>query len=244
VSTEGHVVEEVVKQFCALRADKCGCGNKYLPNGLNKARSWKTMTFQSRSKRKEGGFNYFVKHPESHHLVCVSSVRKKMIANMLIRPLIEQTKWCANAKRNMRPLPLWGHTIQHYCMSGATTAPKFADNPQHNKGHNKYLDEMDQAVRDVASEVEEKMEEHKITPKQIAQRLNGLSDDFSTKLTDRGGRQKGTHAAWMAGKTNPRWMEPFSMASDGDVEEQDFPPFDEETGRWIDKIKEAMWGAP
>jgi hypothetical protein len=102
---------------------------------------------------------------EAHHLLCVGSVTDHILGDAKIRSIIEQTTWCINGEINMKAMPLWGHTIQHYCdledvkytykvkdsrvgpwaqvieptqvrFLENAAKPDFADIPMHNFGHN------------------------------------------------------------------------------------------------------------
>jgi hypothetical protein len=218
-------------KFCALRKDKCPCGNEY--QEVCKPASWATEFFlQGRKMRVE-------KYYEAHHLLCVACVTQFIAKKREIAPIVRQTQWCINTKKNMHAMPLWGHTIKHYCtlasginildrIRSRVRAPKFKNIPHHDYNHNSaggYKSEVDTELKDVAKQIQKNKSKHKAAVRSLRGRLNSLSSDFRSRLRKRGKRCGGTHAAWLKGKKDPTsdWYQPFSMADDGCVEPRTFP---------------------
>lgn len=255
MSAEEHKTPSAVNKFCANRAEKCGCGNKYIDNAMAKAPTWATFSYKRKSYFETGEIKVFDKKPEAHHILCTSSVREGLIGNQLVLPLIKETTWCINLPINMRPMPLWGHTVQHYCnplpdvarVVGAGFPPQFQNVPQHDVDHNcklGYRHEINVDIDILAKKIEKAVDKHKIDPKDIAADLDGLSKKYDGVLRARGRRQGGTHRGWQMGMDDPssKWYEPFSMAGTAFLNKRGFPPFHEETRDWMDRIAFAMWG--
>ncbi len=267
MSAAPHSTPVSVKKFCANRTEKCDCGNKYRENAEAKAPGWFTTDsanlaanaglayFEQRKNFKETGERAtYSKLPEAHHVLCTSSVREGLIGNILVRPLIQETQWCINRSVNMKPMPLFGHTVKHYCnpMPGVrrvarlAAAPPFQNIPQHNHDHVPYRVEINTEINNLAKKIEKAMEKHTIKPHNIAAELDCLSEKYDRLLRARGLRLGGTHKAWEAAVNDPTntvpWYQPFSMASTGVLTPIPFPPFAEKTGEWLDKIAFAIWG--
>lgn len=192
--------------------------------------------------------------------MCVACVTRLIAKKREIVPIVRQTKWCINAGKNMRAMPLWGHTIKHYCnldsgiklldrIKTRVGAPKFKNIPQHDYDHNSvagYKSEVDTELVKLADQIEEMKADHKAAIKSLRSRLNRLSDRFRSHLRERGKRCKGTHNAWVNGNLLQNWYEPFSMADDGNVEPRAFPGTKGDT-TMADKIRALVkafgrWG--
>lgn len=217
-------------EFCAVRTgtkSKCKCAspNNYVDN----SKITGDFFLQGRKKRVEKKF-------EAHHLVCIASATKFLGKNKDIAEIVKKTRWCINAEDNMLGMPLWGHTIQHYCdlslgtVLGEPTPPWFCNVPQHDYDHNStggYKSEVDKTMTGLAEEVEELAEEeHEEPEKELAAALENASGKFRTLMcADRGFRCDGTHAAWLKGCDEPNsdWYLPFSMADDGVADKRPFP---------------------
>lgn len=257
----GHSEGIKVSKFCALRKDKCPCGNEYQLVCTEAVTKWSSYAFWQ--GRKVG----VPKRPEAHHVLCIASVTEFLAIKESIKKIVEQTEWCINAKTNMLAMPLWGHTIKWYCnlaASGAFAAspapPPFQNIPQHDYDHNSkkgYTYEVSQAMNNLAQSIEEQAEENHDAPgEDLKSRLNGLSEQFKTNLGTRGStRSGGTHAAWgnaveeaqsATGGTTSKWYMPFSMADDGNVEERTFPApgIDSKLANKIQRLVAALgkWG--
>ena len=258
----GHSEGVKVNKFCALRKDKCPCGNEYQKNCTPAPTGWDSYTFWQGTK--EG----IMKRHEAHHLLCIASVTEFLGIKESIQKIVEQTTWCINANTNMLPMPLWGHTIKWYCNLAASgafianpPAPPFQNIPQHDYNHNSkggYTSEVSEEMKELARSVEEQAEEnHEAPGENLKGRLDGLSERFRTTLRTRGStRSGGTHNAWQmglkdaqsaAGLTTSKWYMPFSMAADGAVEERSFPApgFDSKVASKIKRLVAALgkWGA-
>jgi hypothetical protein len=48
MSAEEHKTPSSVNNFCANRAPRCGCGNKYIKNAKDKAPAWASFSFKKR----------------------------------------------------------------------------------------------------------------------------------------------------------------------------------------------------
>jgi hypothetical protein len=256
----GHSEGKEEGLFCAVRTEKCSLhGNKYQDNGAP-ATPWVTF-LQGSSERME-------KRHEAHHILCIASVTEFIIGNSKIRTIVENTSWCINAQPNMMPMPLWGHTIKHYCDLGAAGAakdalaaltgqdlpPPFQNIPMHDYDHNSAKGykkaDVDTAVKKLAQRLEESKKAHEDKTKELASELDRLSKTLGKLLSMRGSaRSGGTHAAWKKGQAQPNsdWYLPFSMASSGAADKRSFPGADAENDRLANKIKRlaealARWG--
>ncbi|MEQ1850441.1 MAG: hypothetical protein ABMA01_02500 [Chthoniobacteraceae bacterium] len=212
------------------------------------------MTFiQGRKKR-------VAKEFEAHHLLCVACVTEFIGKSVTIKKIVPQTQWCINARPNMYPMPLWGHTIKHYCdlagggtFMAAVLPPPFANVPQHDYDHNSlngYTTEVGKELKDLANECEKMLDKHEDIAKQLADALSYLSGYFKSALQARGLRMGGTHAAWQQGSAKPEsddWSMPFSMADDGNVQKRTFPVggLDNKLAQKIQNLAKALlkWGA-
>ncbi|MGK3961291.1 hypothetical protein WMF38_50570 [Sorangium sp. So ce118] len=259
-SSQQHMTPSQADEFCALRQAPCGCprSTNYIKNSRDKAPGWANYLFLRRQYMKTGEVRTIEKKPEAHHILCTSSVRDFLIANAEVFPMIRETEWCVNQERNVRPMPLWGHTVLHYCsvqpglprgVLAQPLPPLFVNIPQHDIDHNVQLGyrfEVDEDVRYLASQVQMAMEAHQIDPEDIKGSLDDLSAKYDDILTERGNRQGGTHAAWLdaANDANPRWYEPFSMASTPFLTDRGFPKtFTAKSSEWMDRLAFALWGA-
>jgi hypothetical protein len=182
-----------------------------------------------------------------------------------MQPILAKTEWCVNKPENMIAMPLWGHTIKHYCTINKTgsyklkniKAPPFENIPQHNLGHNgggSYRTEIDEVCRAMRGDAKQKG--HEISGESMAKLLDTRAGDWRKKIKDRGIRRgggasaDGTHEAWRAASKSMSdgkapaadWFLPFSMAAD--AEEDEVPPpsydFDEKFSDWVDKLAQAL----
>lgn len=231
-------------QFCAIRTgskSKCKCPS---PNNYVKNCEVPKYTFVQGSKKKIN------KKFEAHHIVCVASVSEFLVGNIVAKPLLTKTRWCINDKHNMVAMPLWGHTIQHYCggffgLVDSSVPTPFANVPQHDYDHNStggYKSEIDKDMGLIAKGVQRLAAKgHEEPEKKLADALKANSDKFRNQLTAvRGLRVGGTHAAWDKGSREPNsdWYLPFSMAKDGVADVRGFPAKDlNGKGKLAEKIK-------
>ena len=244
----GHSEGVKVSEFCALRTEKCPCGNEYQKNCTPAPVGWGMFTFvQGRKKRVDKKF-------EAHHLLCVACVTEFLAKKPAIVPVVEQTKWCINATTNLFAMPLWGHTIQWYCnLAGggifnmSDTMPPFQNIPMHDYDHNSekgYKFEIDRDMKKLAKQIEEKQEEnHEAAVKELKAQLVALSNKWRATLQTRGAsRSGGTHAAWYLGMREPqsKWYLPFSMADDANAEERTFPATGLDPGKLAEKIQRLV----
>ena len=244
----GHSKGTVKGKFCAKRTEKCRDGQEYRKNCSPSPKKWQNEFFRQGRRKKPKFF-------EAHHLLCVASVTKCIAGGKGIKEIVKNTEWCVNRKKNMFAMPLWGHTIQHYCKieerglnilervdKKSVGAPKFKNIPHHDYDHNSndgYKDELEGKLDAIAKDLREmKDKAHEAKTKELQSRLNKLSGDCRTLLQRRGERKDGTNEAWKKGKNgkDAEWYEPFSMAATGNVSERAFPSADV-GGTLADKIK-------
>jgi|SRR5271165_2487316 len=252
----GHSEGVEKGKFCALRKDKCPCGNEYQENCTPAPDDW-----TADDKFWQGSSMGVAKKFEAHHLLCVASVTEFIGKKPAIKKIVEQTDWCINDTTNMFAMPLWGHTIKHYCnlaedgeLLDKVKAPHFKNIPQHDYDHNStggYTSEVNKAMKNLARTVEEQAtDKHEADAKKLKKKLDGLSNDFRSELQRRGSsRCNGTHKAWQKGSKYPEsdWYLPFSMATDAIAEKRTFPAsnFDNKLGQKILRLVKALgtWGA-
>ena len=130
----------------------------------------------------------------------------------------------------MLAMPLWGHTIQHYCnletgefyealgtggfFATVLEAP-FKNIPMHNFGHPGYQLEVEEKLTQIANKIAKSTDAHQDKVAKIKTELDQASQDFKQKLLDRGKRRGSTHMGWHIGLNNRSassgWYEPFSM---------------------------------
>ncbi len=231
----GHSKGVVKGEFCAIRKEKCDHA-EYQKNCVPKPTGWEKPYFwQGKTEIKQKKF-------ESHHLLCVACVTQHIANGKGIKSIVKQTKWCINKKPNMFAMPLWGHTLKHYCKieiggrrgidnrtDKKARAPKFSNIPQHDYDHNSrkgYKSEIDKDLIKLASQIKKgKNKKHEARIKDIQAKLKALSRKHKASLQTRGKRCGGTHEAWRQGKKKPmsNWYEPFSMAATGCIDERVFP---------------------
>jgi hypothetical protein len=146
-------------------------------------------------------------------------VKSEIDSKGAIKGVIEFTKWCINAKKNMLGMPTWGDTVQYYCAhikfsANLRSEPGFSDIPQHLVDHDLYNEEVRGHLRTLT--ISWDMQPHQVTSDDIAGDLDGLSEVMETELDARGIRNGGTHSCWKAAVKNngiyANWYEPFSMA--------------------------------
>ncbi|HLU46459.1 MAG TPA: hypothetical protein VK116_00195 [Planctomycetota bacterium] len=270
MSDSDHKDKSKKPLFCAVRAEKCECPNQYRDNAFDGV-PWATITFpRVLHFKKAKKILKIEKKPEAHHLVCVGSVTKYICGDVRIAAIVRETKWCVNDKPNMLALPLWGHTVQHYCSFTPAAdgikaalkdskeiddagAPDFQNWPQHDVDHNgklSYKWEVDENLRDLANGIARRLKkkDHGLTPDNVKRALDAVAGKYRKLLTKRG---KGTHDAWKAGEEQARdasktdgekWYLPFSMAAPANAEKRTFPGrFDSRKRAWIDRLANAMW---
>ena len=225
----GHTEGSVLNKFCAKRTKKCKDKQEYQKNCTPKPTGWKDDFFWQGSEYVDGTSTVQKKIFEAHHLLCVAVVTECIVGGWRIKEIVANTVWCINKPKNMFAMPLWGHTIKHYCTiqsriffeadtpyyKGQGNAPKFKNIPMHDSEHGKYIDEVKSELRKIAREVRESKKKHENKVKELKKKLNNLSETFRTKLQTRGKRSGGTHKAWINavnGKTKG-WYKPFSMAN-------------------------------
>ncbi len=225
--------------FCAVAADgPCGCkgagGNKDYKAECKPEKPWMaSFDFQWNNKRNGPRQQSYA----PHHIVCVASVGELVIlaTDKKVQGVVNATSWCANTKRNMVAMPLWGHTVQWYCgidedklNSPEPTAPSFENIPQHDWDHTGtgcYIKELNEEIVGIVDDM--KKAGHEAVEGDLAGRLNDMSDDYRGRLEQRGmrGSPKGTHEGWKRGMANPKsdWYLPFSMAIKSAAGRKGFP---------------------
>lgn len=232
MSDEKHSKGILVDQFCAKRTgsrSKCKCPS---PNNYIKNCDIPDDIFLQGQKRK------VKKKFEAHHLVCIASATQFLGKDPLLVELIKLTRWCINAKPNMLAMPVWGHTIKHYCnLKTATSrtdvdAPWFENIPMHDYDHNStggYKSDVDAKMVQLANDLLElaKPPIHETASETVAKQLEDSSKHFKKFLLGRSGGKRvgGTHKAWKKGSKKPEsdWYRPFSMARTAVVEKRVFP---------------------
>jgi hypothetical protein len=252
----GH--ERGTKQvnFCAepVKDSNCDCGNNYCavcdPHWTN----YEYDQLVNRQPQNGGPYTYAEGY-EAHHIVCVSSVMSQLIGskNKNVQRVINETTWCINRKINMKAMPLFGHTVKHYCSVGGSSwrysprtkgPPLFEDIPQHDwdhDGEDAYLREVDDAMAGIGADIQQAGHSFKGTNLEGA--LNDWSKDFRTKLRSRGIRNTGTHNSWLEARDDPSseaWCKAFSMARASFVSIKGFPGIRDE---WICRMQAAISGA-
>jgi hypothetical protein len=244
---------KTVKEFCATAGTPCKCpqGNNY--RTVCKPR-WVTHTFPRVINKKPKKIVIQLGY-EAHHILCISSVTTNVIGAKGIKPILEVTKWCINAKRNMVPLPLWGHYVRWYCKITAeeyvlkkrVPAPPFSNWPAHDFDHNcnnGYTQEADKECESIADAAKDAAKEHDISEADLKAALDSASSDFRGRLRTRGKRGGGTHASWRSGigSTGNDWCKAFSMADNAFVNGKSFPmrEFDAQTEKLMKAIQKAV----
>ena len=243
------------KDFCAKPGKPCECENNYFtvcdPG-------WENYTYPQWVERKVNPSSYQEGY-EAHHIVCVSSVMTQLYSKRGVQRVVKETTWCINEKRNMKAMPLFGHTVKHYCSIGKKVGrfirvdldpPPFVNIPQHDWDHNgngSYTDEVNTSVKELANEIKEieQDKKHDYSGDDLAEELNSLSSDFRTKLRTRGIRNAGTHLSWIEARDvedSTNWCKPFSMASTASLKGFPARDFDSEAQDWIDRISKALRG--
>src|SRR5262245_7307915 len=236
-------------QFCAVAGTPCEDGENFVDNcGLE---SFSGFAFRRLVKAVTGKFT-FAKQFEAHHVLCVSSVNNTLITSDVFN-IVREANWCINRKPNMFAMPLWGHTVKHYCTITAAdgwiesqlAAPSFENIPMHDYDQNcklGYTHEVEEDLRYMVDKIEEAG--HKAESLDLAGVLDRKSAKFKERLHERGRRNGGTHAGWITGMKSPTssWYVPFSMASTGALTQKGFPVrrFDERLKKWITRITEAL----
>jgi len=261
MADDPHRRADPTVKFCTTRArPKCGDVSKCADYIDVCKPNWSGHTFEKLVNAATGP-RVDDKRYEAHHLVCISPATKDLLGNGAIRGAIEQTEWCINNKKNMKAMPLWGHTVKWYCTITAAVVPnplsaiskkkgppKFKDIPQHDIDHNSeegYTFECKTKVKELAKEVA--ASGHKLQGSSLVDKLDGLAKEFTTLLRDRGKRKDGTHNAWQLAQDFPNdhtWIHPFSMASDKKVGLVGFPvrTFNDKLEQWVNRIQNAIAG--
>jgi hypothetical protein len=268
---ESHTKGNMEGLFCAVRTDpkkKCECGNNYVDN-CKPSEDWGKYPQRYTFPGKELGA--IRRSHEAHHIACVASVTKlfapKKDADPDIQKVVHNTKWCINHKQNMIALPKWAHTIEWYCLLLSPTraeilsqlesdgsvstpmeAPKFANLAQHDYDHTAYIEEVDEKLERILSQVKELKGKHKEQEKTLKKELNSLVNKQKLELQRRGrDRKGGTHAAWQLGMNDRKsdWYLPFSMAKDSEADPRTFPVWNMSDGGTMAKkileVAEAIW---
>lgn len=242
-------------KFCAQRTgskSKCKCAS---PNNYVENSNISGDYFLQGTKRK------IKKKFEAHHILCIASITEFIGKDLKIKEVVKMTRWCINDSHNMVGLPLWGHTINHYCnMTGRAfivniEAPWFEDLPMHDYDHNStngYKDELDSSLKSIAKQIKALADkEHEAAEKQLESVLKSKSTSFRNKLKARGKRSGGTHKAWDSGSKSPEsdWYLPFSMAKDRIAEKRRFAAQgSDDSGKMAKKMQRMMeafkrWGS-
>jgi A nuclease family of the HNH/ENDO VII superfamily with conserved AHH len=226
-----HVRGEFYNKFCAQAAiPKCGdCyHNEDYREACKPNPAWETHKRLVRYTEKPWETKPY--GHEAHHILCVASINKKIGNRTHIRRVVEATEWCINGAVNMIAMPLWGHTIQHYCdldtgkfyealgpggYFATVLEPPFKNIPMHNFGHPGYQEEVETTLTQIANKIAKSQEAHTTKVEKIKAALDQASGDFKGKLIARGMRKDGTHMGWHIGLNNRSsssgWYEPFSM---------------------------------
>jgi len=172
-----------------------------------KPNDWATFTFFKSKKEKSKTY-------EAHHILCVADIERTLLKRGKKKgfaAIVRATKWCINAKPNMIALPLWGHTVKHYCntfagvskkaelskievvskvmqnLAGRIDAPKFKDLPQHNYSHTgqsvatSYCKEIAQRLQRVVNAIEKLQDKHDT---EKADALQGKLNNLSKYMED------------------------------------------------------------
>jgi hypothetical protein len=247
--------------FCAdpVKDKDCDCGNNYVAvcdPGWSSGYEYQQLV---RRQAKNGGAYTYAEGYEAHHIVCVSSVMSKLMGSRdsNIRRVIRETVWCINEGAgedgNMLAMPLFGHTVKHYCQVSADFSryapvskkpPEFQNIPQHDwdhDGQDAYLEEIDGRVGAIAADI--KKTKHNFKGPKLQKDLVAISNDFRTNLNTRGStRNGGTHLSWLEARqdeSSTNWCLPFSMARTAFVSTRGFPEIRDE---WIDRMQNALKG--
>ncbi|MEP1446871.1 MAG: AHH domain-containing protein [Paraglaciecola sp.] len=251
---QGHTKGVKKGKFCAQRTTskakcKCESPNNYVDN----CDITGNFFLQGRKRKVKKKF-------EAHHLLCIASVTEFVGKDKKIQDIVKVTRWCINDSHNMLGMPLWGHTINHYCtfigalFSKERDAPWFENTPMHDYDHNStdgYKDELDDSLKELAKQIKALADkEHEMPEKKLADSLEAKSTSFRSKLLVRGKRSGGTHKAWQLGMEKPDsdWYLPFSMAKTRMVGKRRFAAkgFDD-SGKMAEKMQKMMdafkrWG--
>ncbi len=226
-----HSRGELLDQFCTVPVSKgkCSCPS---PNDYRKnaACPWGDP-FQG------------------HHLVPITCVQSQIMSKSELRGTVAQTRWCINNVPNMYAMPIWGHTVRHYCRKNFAffrKPPPFANIPQHLNDHDLYNQEVSGKLKVVVDQ----WKPHEATTSNISGLLDTTSRTMQAKLVNRGSaRTGGTHNAWSRavseseqGREFSKWYLPFSMADTLDVRKRAFPyKGDANTiNTYIEKITAAL----
>lgn len=244
MSSKDHKSELDKTKFCAFRPGRdmnytCECPQKY-PDNCDPKENWdkelnNKFRFRRVQTRRDTGHRYYkdIGH-NAHHLLPEEKVVQVLWAETGIRGIVRSTKWCINAKPNIYPQPLWGHTFKYYTTmqqksffdpkrgyfkpltSARCDAPPFENYPMHNYDHHKFNEDVEKRLNRIKNNVRTSKKKHKDKTKQLKDALKRLSRALRKDLTNRGtNRQGGTHKAWFKGREKPdsKWYEPFSMAA-------------------------------
>ena len=235
-------------KYCYERTQptsKCKCSKptNYKKNARdqNKFKKGKYEYKQRGRSENSTAFWYYNMPFGAHHVIPVAAAKiLGTHTNQVVKDSIMLVQWCVNSKPNMLALPLWGHTIKHYCnlamgsaitqtdlLSQTDTAPTFADLPMHDVDHDKFTAVAENKVSSIADEVSQSAEDHKVNAASILSELKDLSESLDEDLHDYGKREGGTHKAWKTGvddeEDTSKWYMAFSMADDGEVRPRTFP---------------------
>lgn len=257
-----HSKGDVYGKFCAIRKKPCPDNDKHQhKNDYFKLcdPKWKGdyKFFQGKDKdgkRIRGALSY-----NAHHKICIADISKVLLTPGILN-IVKQTKWCANAKRNMLAMPLMGHSLKHYCnlntntgkvktkklSSGEQTTtkrpPPFKNLPHHDSDHMRYQkDDVQPALKKIKNTIKKSRKKHAGKVKQLADDLDNLSDyleDEVLKKRATRGRHGGTHDSWKAGINGETdWYLCFSMANTGNAQKRTFPSV---SGDYMDKLQKLV----
>lgn len=125
------------------------------------------------------------------------------------------TPWDINRGNNLLLLPLWGAYINNY-RNASSVPPQGPEKlPAHNRDHNgkqSYTTEIKQWLKNnIWNSLSVQKEPHKVDIETILAQLEQGENKWKSQLATRATRQNGTWAAWNDRKTNPLWVQAFSM---------------------------------
>lgn len=255
-------------KFCAIREEPCPDSPDTDCSGTNKYRedtkpNWganykfdqvKTVSkklLPNGKKRKHAGKKYRKEMPfNAHHIVCVADIAGILFTPDVF-PVVRETAWCVNAPINMVALPLWGHTLKHYCdldpekreSKADPDPPPFKDLPQHDYDHYRYQrDHVRPKLQKIKDSIDLNNSNHEDSAKALAGALNKLAQKLRKHIEN--GRE--THQAWCDGfkaENKDTWYKPFSMAKDPSFRAFPSDPGKLRTklGRMVDALSEKLY---
>lgn len=245
MTKDTHSDGDKIGQFCTMRKAPCSCKNNYEKICEPSWAGWTYPQWKETAPPRADETKY-----NAHHVVGIAMATKLLSKDEKIEMVVKTAKWCINKGRNMIALPCFAHTVHWYCNNARKQVdptmgePPFADLPNHTIDHNRFLDEVENEIKDLAGEIQEAG--HGYRPSNLKEELNKISSKYKAELRRRGRRLGGTHAGWREGLLDPDslWYVPFSMASDDDILEMPFPArnFDSKVAKTLDRLALSFWG--